>query len=271
MRLGFVELLLGPLLLAQGRRVRRRTPRLPEPDGPREGAVGSGPHVRILVAGDSAAAGVGADSWDETLTARLVARLEPSLDVAWRLEAGTGATTLDTVERLMGLRGERFDVLVTSLGVNDLTRGVALPEWLRRQRRLREVAREQLGVALQLVAGLPPVDGFPALPQPLRWYLGGRARAFTAALARDLNDDGDTRFIDLRVSDDVSWMASDGFHPGPRVYDAWAGKLATEVLSSQAIGSRVARPTPIFEASGGAVRSSRGTSEADRIMDGVER
>ena len=53
--------LLGPALWVQGKYVRRVTPRLPEPPGPRSGHCGQGPQLRLLIAGDSAAARVGAD------------------------------------------------------------------------------------------------------------------------------------------------------------------------------------------------------------------
>ena len=48
---------LGPVLLMQGLAVRRRVPKLPEPPGAREGTTGDGPPLRIVIVGDSAAAG----------------------------------------------------------------------------------------------------------------------------------------------------------------------------------------------------------------------
>ncbi|RMD81354.1 MAG: SGNH/GDSL hydrolase family protein, partial [Candidatus Dadabacteria bacterium] len=56
---------LGPLLLWQGWRVRLNVPRLPEAPGPRQGRAGKGPLLRLLIVGDSAAAGVGAAHQDE--------------------------------------------------------------------------------------------------------------------------------------------------------------------------------------------------------------
>ena len=51
---------LGPLLLPQSRWLKRNALRLPEAAGPREGGVGAGgPLLRLLVVGDSSAAGVG--------------------------------------------------------------------------------------------------------------------------------------------------------------------------------------------------------------------
>ena len=61
---------LSPLLIWQGRQVRREAPRLPEATGPRLGLAGmerhSGamPRLRVLIVGDSSGAGVGAATQD---------------------------------------------------------------------------------------------------------------------------------------------------------------------------------------------------------------
>ncbi|MFZ4481665.1 MAG: hypothetical protein ACOYNZ_17420, partial [Rhodoferax sp.] len=82
--------LLGPLLWLQGQHVRRVTPRLPEPPGAREGTTGQGPLLRLLIAGDSAAAGVGAACQDAALCGRLVGFLRSHRTVKWRLLAVNG-------------------------------------------------------------------------------------------------------------------------------------------------------------------------------------
>jgi lysophospholipase L1-like esterase len=223
---------LGPLFLAQGRYVRARTPKLPEPPGARIGTAGSGPPLRLLIAGDSAAAGVGAASQSEALLGQLVERLTPSFRVAWRLEAETGATTEDTLARLSGLGDARFDVLVTSLGVNDVTSNVGAEAWRGRQKRLRAMARERFGISVLVIAGVPPLEGFPALPQPLRWYLGARARTLSCLLRRDLETEPSAHYLDLRFTEDASLMAADGFHPGPGIYAEWATRAAAVIARS---------------------------------------
>src|ERR1039458_811528 len=53
----------APVIVVQGRQVRRATPVLPEAAGPREGTEGAGEHgaeLALLVLGESTAAGVGA-------------------------------------------------------------------------------------------------------------------------------------------------------------------------------------------------------------------
>jgi lysophospholipase L1-like esterase len=230
MRFTITTIALAPLLWLQGTRTRRRTPRLPEPDGARSGIVGTGPDLRLLIVGDSAAAGVGAAHQDEALLGQLLALLRPHYRVQWRLLAETGTRTDDWLGRLAVLPGERWDVVLTSLGVNDVTALVPLDRWLRQQARLRRLLRERFGVSRLLISGLPPLHGFPALPQPLRWHLGGRATQFDRALRRALAAEPDCHYLDLRFAEDLSLMAADGFHPGPGVYREWARFAAERIL-----------------------------------------
>lgn len=217
---------LGPLLLAQGRWARLRTPRLPEAAGARRGVSGHGPPLRLLVVGDSAAAGVGAAHQDQALLGYLVGALSDRYLVEWELFAKTGATTASTLDALSGLEAGPFDVALTSLGVNDVVVARRLRTWRREQRRLRVLLREAFGVSRLVVSGLPPVSGFPALPQPLRWYLGRRARQFDRVLARDVGDEADAAFLGLDFATDPRLMAADGYHPGPEIYRAWAHRAA---------------------------------------------
>jgi GDSL-like Lipase/Acylhydrolase family len=124
---------LGPLLLLQGRHVRRVTPRLAEAAGPRDGTAGDGPPLRLLIVGDSAAAGVGVPVQGRALSGQLVAALAATHRVSWRLIARTGWTTRDLLVQIEAEPAARFDVAVTSLGINETTGGVPPARWLRDQ------------------------------------------------------------------------------------------------------------------------------------------
>lgn len=219
----------GPVLLLQGLHVRRVTPRLPEPPGPRCGRAGEGSPLRLLVAGDSAAAGVGAGSQDEALTGRLVAALSARRALDWRLEAKTGYTTADAHAHLAALPEDRFDVVVLSLGVNDVTRGVRRARWLSRLTTLADVLRSRFQTGAILFTALPPMHLFPALPQPLRWYLGARALDFNSALAEWVSLQQGCHLVAPEFQPDPGSIASDGFHPGPAAYAVWANGVAREI------------------------------------------
>ncbi|MGL6108461.1 MAG: hypothetical protein ACRC2B_00020 [Rubrivivax sp.] len=81
--------LLGPLLWLQARHV-RLTPRMPEPPGLRIGTAGRGTLIRVLVAGDLSAAGVGAPTQGQALCGQLVRRLSRHHTVEWCVLAVNG-------------------------------------------------------------------------------------------------------------------------------------------------------------------------------------
>jgi lysophospholipase L1-like esterase len=227
---------LGPVLLVQGWRVRRGTPILPEPPGAREGVDGEGPRVRVLVLGDSAAAGIGAASQEEALAGRIVAGLRGRFRVEWRVVARTGATTASTLRHLERRAPFAADAVVTSLGVNDVTGDVAPARFLEKQSMLHALLRDRFGARLILASGIPPMELFPALPQPLRWYLGARARELDRALASALPDGRGAEYLPLAGELDESHMAADGFHPGAAVYAAW-GRAAAERIAQWGLGT----------------------------------
>lgn len=230
-------ILLGPLLLWQGKKVRRNTPKLPEAQGPRHGslvksACSQREQLKILIIGDSSAAGVGADTQENALSGQLVKLLSTSYDIEWALHAKTGAKTDDGLEWITSLPAERIDYVISVFGVNDVTSGKTLSNWRRSQTQFRKLISQRYPEAMLICCGLPPVHGFPALPQPLRWYLGRRATQFDNDLKRHTATASKVHYLDLRFTQDVSKMATDGFHPGPEVYNLWASKLNSLVMQS---------------------------------------
>jgi lysophospholipase L1-like esterase len=231
----YATVALAPVLLAQGLRVRLVTPRLPEPPGPRSGSAGRGPSLRLLIAGDSAAAGVGAAHQAEGLSGCLVGALQADFSVSWTLNARTGLRTLGVLARLESLPPARFDVALLSAGVNDVTGGTRSHAFVAQQRRLVALLKSRFGVRLILLTGLPPMHAFPALPQPLRWCLGARAQAFTGLLESVVAADADCELVTPQLPLDLAYMATDGFHPGPPAYAQWGREAAAVIRRRRAM------------------------------------
>jgi lysophospholipase L1-like esterase len=125
--------MLAPVLIYQGKQVRKNTPRLPEAAGLRKGIQGNGvKHLRLLILGDSAAAGVGVDDQARALSGQILVCFGKEFRVEWELIAKTGATTADTVTHMQDLPSAVFDVAVISLGVNDVKTGVTKDQWMDR-------------------------------------------------------------------------------------------------------------------------------------------
>ncbi len=132
----WLKLLLGPVLLLQGKWVRFKTPSLPEPVKVQSGVVGQGKTLRLLLLGDSSAAGVGAPTAEQSLLGQLLAQLSKNHRVHYRLLAKTGQTTAAVLSELSKQQAETFDVVVTALGVNDVTSQVPVNNWLQQQKQL---------------------------------------------------------------------------------------------------------------------------------------
>jgi len=234
----WVALVLAPLLIAQGRAARRAALVLSEAAGPRAGRQGGGnTALRVLVLGDSAAAGVGVTTQDEALAGQLVRALHAALPgtmIEWRLVARTGVNTRAALAMLRQESPERFDLAVVALGVNDVTAGARIARWLGAMAALVAELRANWGVREVFLSGLPPMRRFPLLPQPLRWYLGARARRFDAALAAWAQEREGLHHVAL-PDGSPAMIAPDGFHPGPAACALWARELARNIVAAQGV------------------------------------
>lgn len=217
------------MLLAQALAVRRSARQLPEPPGPRQGRAGAGHPLRLLIVGDSSAAGVGAATQDKALSGQLVRQLARRFEVDWRLEAATGATTADTIRRIEALAHEPFDVVVTAVGVNDVTRAVPTKRWVAQQRALIGLIRGKLNAKHILMTGVPPMGQFPLLPNPLRWVLGQQANRLDTHLAGITATVPQASHIRVDFNLDPRFAAADGYHPSEDAYALWAGTLAHHI------------------------------------------
>ncbi len=223
---------LGPLLLIQGLWVRRKTPVLPEPVKQTNGSIGSGKSIGLLLLGDSSAAGVGAESSEDSLLGQLLKNLSPKCQVNYRLLAQTGETTAGMINKLNAHSEQKFDVVITALGVNDVTTQVPPEKWLGQQQTLLELIRKKFSPRLILLSGLPPVRDFPALPWPLNSYMGDCADALNQVAVGLSEEYDEVVFHSLRDYPPEAEAAIDGFHPGPGVYALWAHYLAEDISAS---------------------------------------
>lgn len=240
--LGAVKLLLAPLLIWQGRQVRQRALQLPEAAGARSGVAGQGAlKLRLLIVGDSSAAGVGAPTQDLALAGRLASALAEGLQgqVHWQLQARTGHTASQALAALQTVDLQMADVLVTALGVNDVVRQRTAAQWLADLDAIDALARARWGVRYSLHSALPPMHAFPLLPQPLRWWMGAQALRLNRALARQLVQARDRGLqglpAHLHGRDAAQHMAEDGFHPGVSGYELWAQALSQRLLRERQV------------------------------------
>lgn len=225
------KLLLTPLLVAQALHTRARLPRLPEPEGARQGVVGRGPVLSVLIAGDSSAVGVGVVHQRDALAAQFAAALAARCGarVQWRLAARSGLTSAQTLQLLQRETLPPIDLALVVSGVNDVVDQVPSHRAVAAREALANWLRNGLGALHVVFAPLPPVHRFPGLPQPLRWVAGRDAQRHDRALASWAATRGDVSHPTLGLRLPPGAMAHDGFHPGPAAYREVAQALAAHV------------------------------------------
>lgn len=222
------------MLLPQGRRLRRSTPRLPDAPLPWHGNVdGGGPGnesgasrpLNLLVIGDSTAAGVGVDHAALGLGGRLAEALAARTQrpVHWRAAGRNGATARDLIgHHLTPALGGPTDVVFLTVGANDALAMRSARAFRRDIRCILERTFAAHPQAALLMSSLPAFFRFRMLPDPLKrslyrhsQSLEREARALVAAQRRAHMSPPPPPYTD-------GFFAVDEFHPSAIGYKDWA-------------------------------------------------
>ncbi len=193
-------------------------------------AGNAGPPLRYAVLGDSTAAGVGAAAEDgiAVLTAR---HLGLTHRVSMRNLGVSGARMRDVLETQLG-EAERLtpDLVLLSVGANDVTHLTSIPAMRRRLRAIVGRLRAASPGVRIVVTGAPDMGSPPRVPWLLRGVATLRTRMVNrmfVAEARRLHlvfapIAADTGPLFRR---DRTLFADDRFHPNTRGYAAWVTVL----------------------------------------------
>jgi lysophospholipase L1-like esterase len=227
------------MLLAQGYWTKKRTPRLPDAAGPLTGRVdGRGEPIRLLAFGESTVAGIGAASHETGITGQVASALSRYVNrsVNWSVVARSGINARQSLAELVPkLVGQRADVVLIALGVNDAIEFHTARRWVSDVERLIDSIRAEVGEALVLLAGVPPIDRFPALPKPLNFALGARSASLDQASAGLTNRMKRVVHVPVRIEKTqcTELFCSDGFHLSELGYRLWAEQLAEAIAKSE--------------------------------------
>jgi lysophospholipase L1-like esterase len=222
-----MTIVLSPLLIVQAMYVRRTTPSLPEAKGLRDGISGVGNRTSVLIVGDSSAAGVGVATQDQALMGRLVAELGLTHQVSWQLLAKTGVTSVKVLERLRVSPKQTVDYVLLSIGVNDVTSLTKPEESVENLRLIIKLLKTEFNIHHIVVSKVPLMHLFPALPQPLRWWLGRKANKLNECFNILIDNDKQCTLLDIQFPIQNNYIiAEDGFHPGACAYALWGRHVA---------------------------------------------
>jgi len=216
---------LAPVLIAQGRRLRRDIPRLPDAALPWSGELAGPDPVRLLVLGDSTASGVGAATQDEALPGNLarIIRSRYNRGTRWVADGRNGATARDLLtDFIEPVTAQEFDLAFLTIGANDALALRSRHAFSSDVAKLVERLRAASPHALILVSLMPRFDRFSSLVNPARWNLALHAANLDDGARRAVSYQSGVFCIPKPPPYSPGFWASDGVHPGPQGYREWA-------------------------------------------------
>lgn len=236
------KLLSSPLWVTQAVLMRRRTQLLPEAEGERNGevgevgGVGGGAPLRLLIVGDSSAAGVGVATQRQAFSGYMTRTLAQKMNrsVRWNLVARSGVSSAHALEMVQQAAPPAADLAVVLLGVNDVIEQLPSHQAVAHRAELTDWLIAKCGVRHVVLSPLPPMGEFPALRPPLRWVAKADARRHDSALSQWAATRSDVWHVPVPITLSAQVMATDGFHAGEPVYkicgETLADFIATRLL-----------------------------------------
>jgi lysophospholipase L1-like esterase len=233
--LSILKVLLGPILLMQGRQTKRTALRLPEAEGQRHGSFsqeGCDKPLSLLFVGDSTMAGVGVTHQVAAIASQTAAEVSDLLSrtVRWHLIAKSGSKTREILELTRNEEFFQAEVLITALGSNDVLAQTEPRQFIDAYERLVDGLLPKVGPRFAVISGLPPLHITPAVPQPLRWFFGRYARLLDRRLHQWVRSQPDLSYVSLQWAADPTKLAEDRFHPGEGLYREWSHRIAQQIV-----------------------------------------
>lgn len=188
------------------------------------------PSMRILVAGDSTAVGVG--SAPEFSIAGRIGKDEPNADIT---NIGVSGQRLEgLLIKLSTQKGNSYDLVVLQIGANDITGRTAYSDI---QARLAQALTDARALAPKVVVMTSGDVGLaPVFKWPLSAYLSARTRAVRDIFITEASRHLGVTYVDLfaEKKDDVfltdipRYYAPDFFHPSAEGYGVWYSQFAAQ-------------------------------------------
>jgi lysophospholipase L1-like esterase len=225
---GTVLIPLMPFLYLQGQYMRKKIGRLPDAAGPTRGRSGEGNSVlRLLVLGESTAAGVGASTHENALAGHFARGLSRKTGSAidWTVVGRSGITIGETIRELVPqIPDPDYDFILLALCGNEVLKLHSPRRTRRDMTRLIDILRGQSPRATFFITNAPAVRLSPILPDPLRFVLGNLS-ALHDANARDFTRSLDKVYYFHQPTYVPEGFFADGIHPSELGYRVWSERM----------------------------------------------
>ena len=227
--LGAILLLpFAPFLYLLGQLTRRKIGRLPDAEGEKTGKFTNGEQsAKLLVLGESTAAGVGARTHENALAGQFAKFLGEKIgaSIEWQVVGRSGITIKETIAELVPqIPAEKFDYIMLALCGNEVL-SLHSPRVFRRDmRKLIEILKRKNADTTFFMTNAPAIRLSPVLPFPLKFILG-QLSALHDANAREFTAEMSKVFYFHQPSSVPADFFADGIHPSEKGYTAWSKRM----------------------------------------------
>ncbi len=227
-----------PVYAFQGIRIRNRTLRMappePIPFAEVKGKSGKKP-IRLLMIGDSSAAGVGVKDFKDCVAGRLpyLVSQKTGYTVTCRTCGNNSATAGDLRDLIVpNLTQEEYDYIIINIGTNDAKNFHTSRRFKKEFGGLLYALNARFPTAKVIWSGIIDVSKIPLLPSPLNKLMGIRADILRQQ-ANELCFERGALFPQTKWRIITQNFAEDGFHASSRGYEEWAEELSSYIADLQ--------------------------------------
>jgi lysophospholipase L1-like esterase len=225
---GILLLPFAPFLYLQGQYIRRKIGRLPDASGETFGKSGSdSSSAKLLVLGESTAAGVGARTHETALAGQFARFLSVKLGktVHWKVIGRSGITVAETIQELVPkIPDEKFDYILIALCGNEVLKLRSPRSFRRNMTELLGILREKNADATFFITNAPTVHLSPVLPFPIKFILG-HLSALHDKNAKEFTAEMKNVFYFHQPTEVPEDFFADGIHPSEMGYTVWSKRM----------------------------------------------
>lgn len=211
-----------PLLYWKGKKLRQQVQRLPQHSTFLNLSNGN-TSKRILIIGESTAAGVGASSPETTFASYLYKAGKREVEV---LNLGKNGLKAEALPRLLSHAKpdipSSFDQVVILIGANDCFKFTPPSKFRKELESFIGIFEKMEQTKLVFIPAIPPVNHFPAIPGLLRFFLGVHRYILNKEIDQLSRKLDKLYFHDWKTSFTDEFFASDGIHPSDLGYEKMA-------------------------------------------------
>ncbi|GAA5217446.1 hypothetical protein GCM10025776_22060 [Corallincola platygyrae] len=154
----------------------------------------------------------------------------------WHAIGEIGVDAKGLVKQLDALQGanqfEQADIILISIGVNDVTSLTPTQSWQAALEKVIQHFSSRPSPPAIVFCGVPPMQHFPLLPEPLKTALGLRARRLDSLLVKLTQTKPRCTHLPITISPEAELFSADGYHPSDQGYRDFAERLSNHIFKS---------------------------------------